>query len=59
MKAYRTALFATALAASLAAGGAARAENEKTTIAMPILTVTFTPTYVALDGGFWRRQVST
>jgi NitT/TauT family transport system substrate-binding protein len=49
-----------ALAAALAvvattASAPARAENGKTSIAIPILTVTFTPVYVALDAGFWQK----
>ena len=55
MKTYRTALFSAALAAALATSGTASAQNEKTTIAMPILSVTFTPVYVALDSGLWQK----
>lgn len=49
-------LAAAALAGCVvAAASPSRAENEKTSIAMPILTVTFTPVYVALDAGFWKK----
>jgi len=34
----------------------ARAEDEKTSIALPALTITFTPTYVAQDTGIWKKE---
>jgi ABC-type nitrate/sulfonate/bicarbonate transport system substrate-binding protein len=52
MKLHRTALAAAALAALAAP---ASAQNEKASIAMPIVSVTFTPVYVALDHGFWSK----
>lgn len=33
----------------------ARAEMESTTVAIPVLSLTFSPNYVALDKGFWRE----
>lgn len=56
MTMHRMMAFAAMMAvAAVAVGAPARAENEKTTIAMPAVTLTFTPTYVALDGGFWQK----
>ena len=47
------------IAAGLAASAAslpARAEDEKTSVALPALTITFTPTYVAQDTGIWKKE---
>ena len=55
MKTFKTTL-AAALAAAIALGGAARAEDDKTSIALPALTITFTPVYVAKDTGIWKKE---
>jgi NitT/TauT family transport system substrate-binding protein len=55
MKMLRTALIAAALVAATAPGLSARAETEKTSIALPALTVTFLPVYVAKDLGYWNK----
>jgi ABC-type nitrate/sulfonate/bicarbonate transport system substrate-binding protein len=55
MKLHKAALFAAALAASLAAGGPSYAEQEEATFAVPALTITFTPLYVASEAGFWKK----
>jgi len=55
MKTHRTTLFAGALIVAIASGTFARAENEKTSLALPTLTVTFMPVYVAKDLGFWEK----
>ena len=52
----KTTALAAALFACAAAGAPARAEMEKTSIAMPVISVTFAPTYVALDKGMWKAH---
>jgi NitT/TauT family transport system substrate-binding protein len=54
MTPYRTLLAAAALAALVSAP--AQAQDEKTTIALPALTITFTPVYVAKDAGIWEKE---
>ena len=54
MKLSRTFLAAAALAALAAAP--AQAQEDKTSIALPALTITFTPVYVAKDLGFWQKE---
>jgi NitT/TauT family transport system substrate-binding protein len=56
MTIHRTSLVAVALTAAVALGGAARAEDDKTSIALPALTITFTPVYVAQDLGMWKKD---
>lgn len=55
MKLHRTTMFAAALSAALASGTFAHAQTEKTSLALPTLTVTFMPVYVAKDLGFWDK----
>jgi len=43
------------LAASLALGPSAYAAQEEATFAVPALTITFTPLYVASEMGFWKK----
>ncbi len=50
----KTAALAAALVACALCAAPARAEMEKTAIAMPVISVTFAPTYVALDKGMWK-----
>ena len=50
-----TTLIAAALAVAVATSPA-RAQEEKTTIALPALTITFTPVYVAQDTGIWKKE---
>lgn len=56
MKTKTTALTVAALAAAVLAGAPARAQEEKTSIALPALTITFTPVYVAHDAGIWKKE---
>ena len=52
----RTTALAAALASALAmAAPAQAADMEQTSIAMPALTITFLPVYVAEDLGFWKK----
>jgi NitT/TauT family transport system substrate-binding protein len=55
MTTHRAVLFAAAFAIALAPAGLARAETEKTSLALPTLTVTFMPVYIAKDLGFWEK----
>jgi ABC-type nitrate/sulfonate/bicarbonate transport system substrate-binding protein len=48
-------LLAATLAAAMAPGTWAKAENEKASLALPALTVTFMPVYIAKDLGFWDK----
>jgi NitT/TauT family transport system substrate-binding protein len=48
-------LIALAALAALAATPAL-AQEEKTSIALPALTITFTPVYVAKDAGIWQKE---
>ncbi len=52
----RTAALAVALVACAFAATPARAAMEKTSIAMPVISVTFAPVYVALDKGMWKAH---
>jgi ABC-type nitrate/sulfonate/bicarbonate transport system substrate-binding protein len=56
MLSKKTAALAAALFACAFAAAPARAEMEKTSIAMPVISVTFAPTYVALDKGMWKAR---
>ena len=49
-------VWAAACAVAIAVAHRARAEDEKTSIALPALTITFTPTYVAQDTGIWKKE---
>jgi len=49
-------VWAAACAVAIAVAHTARAEDEKTSIALPALTITFTPTYVAQDTGIWKKE---
>lgn len=56
MKIFQTMAFAAAVAGALALGSPARAaEMEHTSVALPALTVTFLPVYVAKDEGMWKK----
>jgi NitT/TauT family transport system substrate-binding protein len=52
----RTSLAAAAILAAAASGQSAGAATEKTTIALPALTITFMPVYIAKDLGYWEKQ---
>jgi ABC-type nitrate/sulfonate/bicarbonate transport system substrate-binding protein len=45
-----------AMALVAAAAAPAHAQEEKASLALPILSVTFTPAYVAKDKGFWAKE---
>jgi ABC-type nitrate/sulfonate/bicarbonate transport system substrate-binding protein len=47
---------AVALAAAVAVVQPARAQQEETSLALPALTITFTPVYVAADAGLWAKH---
>jgi ABC-type nitrate/sulfonate/bicarbonate transport system substrate-binding protein len=55
MNIHRSLSFAAAIAAALASVPDARAEMEQTSMALPTLTVTFMPVYIAKDLGFWDK----
>jgi NitT/TauT family transport system substrate-binding protein len=56
MKLRSSVVIAATVAAALVSGAPARAEDEKASVALPILSVTFTPVYVAKDMGFWAKE---
>jgi NitT/TauT family transport system substrate-binding protein len=55
MQRLRTTLFAAAFATAATTGSIAQAANEETSLALPTLTVTFMPVYVAKDLGMWEK----
>ena len=55
MSMHRTTMFVAVLLAAIASGTFAQAQTEKTSLALPTLTVTFMPVYVAKDLGFWEK----
>lgn len=54
MKLHRVLLAAT-LTAAISVSGPSRAAQEEATFAVPALTITFTPLYVAAEAGLWKK----
>jgi sulfonate transport system substrate-binding protein len=56
MKMLRTTALAAAVLGALSLGAPARADGmEQTSVALPALTITFLPVYVAEDAGIWKK----